>query len=780
MNAKDTTRRLAAIMFTDMEGYTAVMQQDEAKAAAMRALHRKVFSALHDQYHGQIIQYFGDGTLSVFQSGVEAVECAVAIQEAVTQSEPIIPLRIGVHLGDIVFDGPEIFGDGVNLASRIESMGVAGAILLSENLNRELANQKHLRTLSLGTFALKNVTEPVEIFAVTNRGIRVPLRNELKGKRKKPSRSIAVLPFANMSADQETEYFCDGMTEEIINALTRVKGLKVTSRTSSFYFKNKHIPIPQIGRELHVSVILEGSIRLAGSKMRITCQLIDVAEDIHFWSETFDRSIDDVFAVQDEISLLIADRLREELGHLDIEEHLVESPNIPVEVYKRYLKGRYHILKMSKADIDLGIALMKSIVSEQPHYIMGYLGTHLGYTLKGTIGLIPSEEAFAKSHPYLEKAIELEPDHPECQLHLAWTKLLVDWDLSKAYDHINKALESRPMVDFYQTMATILIADAKFAAAHQYLQTARQLDPFSEVNYHLTGFTYYSAGRFEQAIPFFEKSIGLNANFSISNLYLGQALICQGKKEEALAFFQSLPEDEPGDIPKLGGLTLAYAALGRQEEAQTGIAKLESYLETALVERALNILIRCHAVLGNADKTMDYIARGIQMRLPLLVYVPTEPMLSGLVEKDRFQDLVQQIFPNKAALSIPTRKYKKALFDQEELEAHRKKLLSWMEQHKPFLAPQLTLRQLADQLHIPPNHLSQLLNEGFGQNFSEFVNSYRLERFKEGVSDPAKRYLTILGLALESGFNSKTVFNTFFKKQMGKTPKAYWKENAPE
>ena len=230
------TRRLAAIMFTDIVGYTALMQKDEKTAADIRAHHRKEFQQYHEKYHGEILQYFGDGTLSVFKSGVEAVECAIAIQNALKKGEPV-PLRIGLHIGDIVFDGTDIYGDGVNLASRIESMSVAGAVLLSGKLNDELNNHKQISTISLGYFELKNIKNPIEVFAVANEGIKVPERSELKGKQKQQTKSIAVLPFVNMSSDKENEYFSDGMTEEIINALAKIKGLKVTSRTSSFFFK---------------------------------------------------------------------------------------------------------------------------------------------------------------------------------------------------------------------------------------------------------------------------------------------------------------------------------------------------------------------------------------------------------------------------------------------------------------------------------------------------------------------------------------------------------------
>lgn len=762
-------------MFTDIVGYTALMQKDEKAAAEVRAHHRKEFQHHHEICNGEILQYYGDGTLSVFQSGVEAVGCAVAIQKALSKGESV-PLRIGLHMGDIVSDGTEIYGDGVNMASRIESLSVEGAILLSGKLNGELENHPQISTISLGHFELKNIAQPIEVFAVTNDGIKVPARSELRGKQKRQAKSIAVLPFVNFSSDEDNEYFSDGMTEEIINALAKIKGLKVTSRTSSFFFKGKNIPIPQIGQELNVSAILEGSIRLSGNKVRITAQLIDVNEDFHFWSETFDRSMEDIFAVQDEISLLIADKLREHIGHFDIADHLVDSPEIPVDAYKRYLKGRYHLLKMTKPDIEKGLLILEGVVEEQPNFPLAYLGIHLGYTLLGTIGLVPPGEAFAKGKIFLDKAIDLDENLPECQLNLSYVSLLQKWDLSATYKHLNKSLELRPTVEYYQSMASTLIVEAKYEAAHNYIDTALQLDPFSAINHHLKGFIYYGREEYKTAIEWFRKSIRLKSDFMTPSLYLGQALFLMGRPEESLAFFQKLPEDEPGDIMKLGGTTLAYAALGDTVLADAGIAQLEAALQTDLMGRAMNLLILCQAILGKEEATINLIEKGIEYRLPMMVYLFVEPILKPLRSIPRFQKLMKEILGEETTFDVSVRKYKKPLLNQELLGQYRHQLELVMSKDKPYLDPNLTLRGLAKIMDTPPNHLSQLLNEGFDKNFAEYINLYRLETFKSKAADPAQQHLTILALAYDSGFNSKTVFNTFFKKMEGKTPKAFWKE----
>lgn len=598
----------------------------------------------------------------------------------------------------------------------------------------------------------------------------------LQDNSKHQEKSIAVLPFVNMSADEDNEYFSDGITEEIINALAKIQSLKVTSRTSSFFFKGKNIPIGQIGKELNVHIILEGSVRLSGKQMRITAQLIDVREDFHFWSETFDRSIENVFAVQDEISLLIADKLREHLGHFDIKEQLIETPNLSVSNYQAYLKSRFYILKMTVSGIKKGMDILQQLILEQPSFPQAHLGMHLGYTLQGTIGLIPASEAFLKGQPYLEKAIELAPDLAECQLQLSWMSFLQEWNLSKTYIHINKALESHPTVEAHQTMTSTLVAEGKYQAALNYINIAIQIDPFSGINYHLKGYIFYVQKQYEEAIDYFKKSLQYNSNSSVSILYWGQALLLMGKNKEALAFFENRPIDESGDIQRIGGITMAHAAAGNIPQANAGIQKLEVLLQSDLMDRALNLLIFCHAILGEHQKTMAYIEQGFQYRLPMMVYLNIEPCLKEVRELPRFKELMHRIFSTSNTSKTKKKKYKKSSLNTQETNHYYQKLLTLIETKQPFLQPNLSLRDLAQMLELHPNKLSELLNDKIGKNFSVFINYYRVERFKRLAVLAENSHLSILGLAYESGFNSKTSFNTFFKKETGMTPKAYLKQ----
>lgn len=590
------------------------------------------------------------------------------------------------------------------------------------------------------------------------------------------NKSIAVLPFVNMSSDKENEYFSDGMTEEIINALAKIPGLKVTSRTSSFYFKNKNLPIRDIGKELGVSIILEGSIRLSGDLMRITAQLIDVEEDFHFWSETFDRSIEAIFAVQDEISLFIADRLREHIGHFEIEDHLVDSLEIPLDSYKLYLKAKFHLMKLTLPETEKAIFIFKSLIEKEKQFTLAYLGINQGYAFLGTMGLMPAQEAFIKAKPFLDKALELDENLPECQLNMAWISCYQNWDLNKAYKQLNRAIAIRPTDEMYLSFANFLTIEGKLEDAAVYLDKSLEIAPLSAMNVHYKGFLYYLKEDYDLAIHWLYRSLDLKADLPFPPLYIGISYVLSGKPEKGLAYFQSLSNNNSADLTKLGGTTLAYAALKIDKEVTTGMKMLESFLESESMGAALNFLILINAILKRYEAVLRLIEKGIGYKLPMMLLLYTEPVLKPLHENKKFQRLMRNALGETTKFQAEKRKYKKTLFSKDELNGYIQQLESIMSNEKPFLDQDLTLRHLAELLELPPNYVSQLLNEGLKKNFSEYINSFRLETFKGKIQDPSQKHLTILALAYDSGFNSKTVFNTFFKKNMGITPKAYWNQ----
>ena len=589
------------------------------------------------------------------------------------------------------------------------------------------------------------------------------------------NKSIAVLPFVNRSNNEEVEYFSDGITEEIINALSKIQELKVTSRTSSFSFKGTKHTISEIAKQLNVSIILEGSVRLSGTSARITTQLIEGENDFNFWSETFDRDISNIFQVQDEISLIIADKLREHLGHFELKEHLIDFYDVPLEIYKKYLKGRFYMMKLDYTNTLKAISILEEVIEESPDFPLPYLDINQGYTFMGTMGIIPSFEAFTKAQPFLEKAIELKEDLPETQLNLAWINCWQKWDLKQAYVHLNNALSEKPTDSMYITMANLLTIEGKLDLAMKNINKALDIAPFSSVNVNYKGFLFYMMEQYDKALPYFKQSLLIQPELPFPVVFIGACDLLAGNLQEGLNYFENLPEDSSGFLSKLGGTAISHAMMGNISEANEGISKLETFFGTPSEANALNFITLCHIQLNNIEKAMELINQSVENHFPMVLLLPTEPLAKPLHELPAFKTIMQKLIGSDNR-EEPQRKYKKLLFKDQELKKYKTRLIDLMEQKDLYLDPELTLRSLAEYMNLPANHMSQLLNKGFNQNFTEYVNTYRLEHFKKLLQTTDSHHLTVLALAYDSGFNSKTVFNTFFKNKEGITPKAYWNQ----
>ena len=574
------------------------------------------------------------------------------------------------------------------------------------------------------------------------------------------NKSIAVLPFVNLSNNIDNEYFCDGLTEEIIYALAKIKDLVVTSRTSSFYFKNKKVTANEIREKLRVATFIEGSVRASKKKMRITVQMIDTLEDFHFWSETFDRNPDDIFEIQDEISLFIAEKLREHVGHIEIEDKLVEPIDVPVNIYREYLKGRYYLMKLDYDSSLKAIEIFKSIIKKSPKFANPYLDINQAYTFMGTMGLLPAFEAFQKAQPFFEKAMSLNPNSSRVQLNLSWIECWQNWNLKKAYEHANKALEIQQADDIYLTISNFLTVEGKLDAARNYLDKALQLDPYAAINHHYKGFLYYLQEDYSTAIPFLKKALELDPMLPFPPIYIGICLLMSGKPNEALTYFGSLEGVSVKDLTKLGGKTMCYAKLNETERCNDGLKELETYLTTALVDKAFTFLILVNALLGNNEKVVDLVTQAYHSRLPLILLLNPSPILKPVKNHKGFKEIMLKAIPDNVNYK-QKKKYKQSLLDTDEIKNYSKELELIMEDYKLYLNPDLSLKDLASYLELPANYVSQLLNLGFQKNFSEYVNSYRVNEFKERVLLEEYKGLTLMAVAYDSGFNSKTVFNTF-------------------
>jgi TolB-like protein/class 3 adenylate cyclase/Flp pilus assembly protein TadD len=639
-------RRLAAIMFADMTGYTALMQEDEYTARILRGRQRQALGQFIPGHNGQIIQYFGDGTLSMFGSAIDAVKSAINIQLEL-QKEPKVRLRIGLHSGDVVFDGESLLGDCVNVASRIEGLSVPGAVLISDKVYDEVKNQPDIRTVLLGKFNLKNVKRQVDVYAIANEGLVIPSPEQVGGKAG-AEKSIAVLPFINMSADPENEYFSDGISEEILNALAKVDGLRVTARTSSFQFKGTKEDVRQIGFKLGVSSVLEGSVRRAGKRVRINAQLIDTADGYHIWSEVYDSDMEDIFQMQDEISQKIVARLKEDLAGSSLTTAIVKPPTDNIDAYNLYLKGRYHWNRSNPEDIGKAIKIFEEVSRLDPGFALPYCALAYCYSFLGSTGLVAPAEAFPKARDYTLKAIELDPNHAESHLSLATIKFFQYWDFDAAEASLNKALSlclNSSLIN--QVHGWFLIAKGDFAQAIEKMEQAVIRDPLSLPLMSNLGDAYSFAGRFDEALAQYEKIIEMDPTFRRGFEGRGMIRLAMGDYEQAVTDFERYQKLIGNPLKGLSSLGHAYAMAGYKEKALECLEKIKQRQENEPGTILHMDFAFLYSGMKDFDKAFYYLNKVYEQRVGIaclgMIFCIRYPMLSEMRADPRFRELTQKM-----------------------------------------------------------------------------------------------------------------------------------------
>lgn len=592
------------------------------------------------------------------------------------------------------------------------------------------------------------------------------------------NKSIAVLPFVNMSADPENEYFSDGITEEIINALTTVKGLKVIARTSSFAFKNKNIDVRSIGDQLGVSTILEGSVRKAKNRVRITAQLISTNDGTHFWSKNFDRKLEDVFALQDEISLLIADQIRENFGHFEIPSFPHAIPTQNIKAYDLWLKGSYHLKRKDFDDINKALNFFKEAIKIDPNYADAYAFLGEAYIHAATLNLLPSKEGNDLARNAAEKAIELNAENAQAHMMLAYIKLFSDWNWDAALKDYDKAIKyGLPDQNEFITYYYIFIKE-DFERAIQVSKRVAETDPLDVHTHWQLGLIYYFARNFEEAITGFNKALEIDSNFGEAIRFRGLTLGYLGKYKEALIDINRALELTNGQGLASLDLLVVKILMGKKEEVLASIKK-SKYVDSSDPALLFSLLNMPHEAMYWLDKA--YEEHSVNM-----VTLKNYWVWDNLRDNARFKEIYAQMnFPpsikNKQILEpiniVQTTFISTSLLSKNEIENYLEQLDELMKGDEIYIDPSISLRHLAEKLELHPNKLSWLLNEQIGKNFNEYINAFRLLTFKEKALNPNNSHLTLLGLAYESGFNSKTVFNTFFKKMENMTPRTWVKSH---
>ena len=514
-------RRLAAILAADVVGYSRLMETDEARTLArLKTLRRDIIDPSIASHSGRIVKLMGDGALVEFASAVEAVTSAVEIQNKVREhnveaGDDAIWFRIGINVGDIIVEGDDIYGDGVNIAARLEALAEPGGVFISRTAADQVRDKVPIDIEDRGDFAVKNIARPIQVFCVV-----VDNRKAAKGARQgeaapsKPPRlpSIAVLPFVNMSGDAEQEYFADGISEDIITDLSKVAGLLVIARNSSFTYKGKSIDIRAVGRELGVTSVLEGSIRKAGNRVRITAQLIDARAGTHLWADRYDRDLTDIFALQDEVTRQIVEALKVTLTPAE-SARIATTPTRNIEAHDLFLRGREVLFgpEKTKESFERAVALFTQAIELDPDYAEPYVGLAHAYNHDFQNHWSKRTDSKELSAHYSTLALEKDPNLPYAHYMAALVRY---WDKDEAgyRVEIEKALALNPNFALALGMRGVgNITNGAPLEAIPDLERALRLDPLmGHLTWHFIGSAYLVAGEYQKAVEAFRERIRLS------------------------------------------------------------------------------------------------------------------------------------------------------------------------------------------------------------------------------------------------------------------------------
>jgi adenylate cyclase len=549
-------RKLAAILAADVVGYSRLMGADEAGTLAALKQHREtIFDPAVAAHNGRIVKLIGDGVIAEFGSVVDAVNCALSVQRSnavapdQSASQPVIVLRIGINLGDVIIEGDDIYGDGVNIAARLEPLAEPGGVCVSSIVNESVGNRIDVRFQDGGAISVKNIDRPIQVWkwhpgrldaAVSRSNAANPSPSEAP--------SIAVLPFANMSGDPEQEYFSDGISEDVITDLSKIAGLMVIARNSSFTYKGRSVDIREVGRDLGVRSVLEGSIRRAGNRVRITAQLIDATNGAHLWADRYDRDLTDIFAVQDDVTRRIVDALKVTLSPAE-KARLADSGTPNIDAYDCYLRGR-ELLALNPKNrerFEQSTKLFMKALKLDPGYSQAYASLSLAYNLdyQNRWSDDPDNSLQLAKHN-AQQAIEKDPKEPLARQVACWAAMF-DKDLGRAKSEVDIALSLNPNSSgAYASLGSIHTYSGRPLEAIPALERATRLDPaFRPGHLHFLGMAYLLAGKYETAVAVLRERILLVPGTDFSRVLMASALGHLGDVDEARRTWQELKGINP-------------------------------------------------------------------------------------------------------------------------------------------------------------------------------------------------------------------------------------------
>ena len=686
-------RKLAAIMFTDMVGYSALAQRDDKVALELLEEHRRLLRELFPRFHGTEIKTIGDAFLVEFGSALEAAQCAIEIQRTLAKrnhdvtSDRRIELKIGIHIGDVVHRDGDVYGDGVNIASRIEQLAGAGGICVSMDVERQIRNALEARFEKFGSADLKNIKLQMDLFRIVlpwEKGVESPAKQTSKkspilisvavliiviallggwlliqrGKKNQQSvtaqtasvapvnapdqKSVAVLPFVNLSDDKGSEYFSDGVSEELLTVLQKIPGLHVAARTSAFSFKGKNATAQEIGQKLGVAHLVEGSVRKAGDAVRIAARLTRADTGEELWSENYTRNLKDVFAVQTELAQTIVEQLRGRFGGADTgakekiqaEVQAAEKGGTEnVEAHELYLQGRFYENRHSDKSTREALAAYQHAVELDPGFARAWAGVARTHTWIAGFATEGGQKVFdahlASARDAVARALAIEPDLPDALYARAWLETNFDFNWSAATQTVSKAMALAPAdPNMLIAAANLETALGNTDRAIEIYRKAVELDPVNAQSRSFLAFGLANTKRFAEARAEYARVIELNSSAPWAHAGLGLAYLLQNKFEEAANEAQA----DAGDWARLLIVSCARWAQKRVEESDAALNELiKNEAELAAFQVA-----EAYAYRGDKDRAFEWLERARRQHDPGLGNLRKDPLLESLYHDPRW------------------------------------------------------------------------------------------------------------------------------------------------
>jgi adenylate cyclase len=670
-------RRLSAIMFTDIVGYSALTQKDEALALELLDEHRKILRPFFPKHDGREIETAGDSFFVEFKSAVEATNCAIEIQTALhqrNQSEALhrrILVRIGLHIGDVVYVDNHVHGDGVNIAARMEPLATPGGICISEDVARQIRNKIPYPVVQLGDEKLKNISMPMDIYCIA-----LPWLSEIRSKKRRFSEKwiayglgaiilsgsigwffirkpvtqrssysefrLAVLPFKNISTNPTDEYFADGMTEELISTLAKIGGLNVIARTSVMKYKITDKDISQIGNELMVGTILEGSVRKTENKARITVTLVNASNQERIWSDEYTKELKDILTVQSEIAQKVANELKVRLVSSEKEQLNRVSTN-DMAAWNEYLLGKSLLNQRTPQGIQSALAHFEKAVDSDPSFALAYANLAYCYTLIGVAGYgsIARSVAETKAKAAAMKALEEDPDLAEAHAALGYIKFRMDWDWNGADQELKKAIKLKPgYATAHEWYGLYLAIQARLDESLREMNIAYRLDPMStSVNTGLARI-YQFRNETEKSLAQLRKTLAIDSNYAEAYFTAGMVYFKTKEYEKSIPFLNkaiSLANRRPVMLCVLGSV---YANMGRVEAAKEILAELQTppmnndkLYATAVIKNHL----------GHRDEAFRIMEKLVDEKYGIMIYMNTDTSFFQPGGDARYKKLLQKM-----------------------------------------------------------------------------------------------------------------------------------------